>query len=104
MKKIILSSFVLVLAAGIQSAFAQSSNISSVSEQNRVQTTQVQTKQSATLTGSSVDQKQNSVQQVAKTNTKETGSSVSEAKVTPVSKVSVNKGAATSAKQTSSVE
>lgn len=104
MKKIILTSFALVLAAGMQNAFAQSTNISSVSEQNRVQTTQAQTKQTATLTGTSVDQKPNSVQQVAKKNTNESVSSVSEIKETTVSKVPVNKVAAKSDKQPSSVD
>ena len=104
MKKLIVSIVTLVLAAGMQSAFAQSTAISSVSEQNRVQTTQVQTKQSTTFTGSSVDQKPNSVQPVAKTSNKETVSSVSEVKGTPVSKVSVNKVVTTSAKQSSSVD
>lgn len=111
MKKIIALIFTLFLAAGIQSAFAQSAAISSISDQPQVHTTQVnQTTLNAKENSSISEQKPTSVKQADKTktngssNSKEAISSVSEVKGAPVSKVSVNKVAATSGKQPSSVD
>ena len=111
MKKIIVSSFILVLAVGIQNTYAQSTAISSVSDQPNVQSTQAnQNKLNSNENSSIAEQKQTSVNQAEKSQANgsstsiETISSVSDVPDAKVATPQVSKAAAATVKQPSSID